>query len=175
MGSATPHRVSEAEYLALPETMTRMELIDGELVVPPAPHQVHQHIVGRLYRVLSTWADGLPEPPFVGLAPLDVRIAPGRIVQPGLFVLAGPLELQTSGPIDRVPRLCVEVLSTNRVFDRVTKRYLYAEAGVREYWLVDPTLEHVEQLSGAGLVESREFRGTFPEGLVEGLAERLGL
>jgi Uma2 family endonuclease len=78
--------VSEEEFLALPESMDRIELIDGEVFLPPSPNPRHQLVLGRLFRVFAGWADA-HAPAFVGLAPLDVRLAPGRIVQPDLFVI----------------------------------------------------------------------------------------
>lgn len=175
VSSFAPPRVSEEDYLAQAETMERMELLDGELWVPPAPPRIHQHVIGQLYRMLSGWADARSEPLFVGLAPLDVRIGPSRIVQPDVFVVVGPVDMRTPGPLDQIPSLCVEVMSTHRVYDRVTKRYLYAEAGVIEYWLVDPTTQAVEILHGPRLSGRRTFESSFPEGLALGLAERLGL
>lgn len=175
VGSFARLCVSEEDYLAQAETMERMEWVDGEICVPPAPTRVHQHVIGLVYRQLSAWAEARSEPLFVGLAPLDVRIGPSRIVQPDVFVVAGSVDMRTTGPLDQVPCLCVEVMSTNRVYDRVTKRYLYAEAGVVEYWLIDPTTQEVEILHGPGLSGCRAFDGEFPAGLVEGLAERLGV
>ncbi|MEM9461318.1 MAG: hypothetical protein AAGF11_44550 [Myxococcota bacterium] len=50
MSSFAPLRVSEEEYLAQAETMERMELVDGELWIPPASPRIHQHVIGQLYR-----------------------------------------------------------------------------------------------------------------------------
>jgi len=138
--------VSEAEFLALPESHDRLELIDGEIILGPSPTPVHQLIVARLCRLVGTWVDANP-PAFLGLSPLDVRLAPGRIVQPDLFVLLGGLT-SFEGPIDAVPELVIEVLSRDRGYDRVTKRVLYAQAGVQEYWIVDPLQRRVEVCQG---------------------------
>lgn len=173
MGSFAPRRISEEDYLALNETQERMELVDGEIYVPPAPTRIHQHVIGMIYRALSQWAEAQAQAWFVGLAPLDVRIGPSRIVQPDVFLVKGEVDMEAAGPFLRVPALCVEVMSTNRVYDRVAKRYLYADAGVLEYWLVDPVTREVEILHGPGLTGRRDFEGEFPGGLLEGLAERL--
>ena len=92
------------------------------------------------------------------MAPLDVRLARGRIVQPDAFVILAGLALDASGPIERVPDLCIEVLSHQRSYDRLTKRLLYAEAGVRELWTVDP-LAVVERWTGAGLSRGEAVAG----------------
>jgi Uma2 family endonuclease len=55
-------------------------------------------------------------------------------------------------PVTQVPDLCVEVLSGNRAHDRVTKRYVYGEAGVPEYWIVDPA-GVIERRTGPALTE----------------------
>jgi len=144
---STPLRalVSEAEFLALSESNQRMELVDGEVIVPPSPSYWHQELLARLFIALRAWAEETEAQVTVVQAPLDVRLGPGRIVQPDIMVFGCALAEDVATPLDQVPELCIEVLSGNRLHDRVTKRYLYAEAGVREYWVVDP----------AGLVERR--------------------
>lgn len=157
--------MTEAEFLALPESHDRIELIDGEVILGPSPTPVHQMIVAKLCRVVGSWADEHP-PAFLGLSPLDVRIAPGRIVQPDLFVLlAGPPAPE--GPVDAVPELVVEVLSRDRGYDRVTKRVLYAHAGVAEYWIVDPLQRCIEVCQGLDQVEV--FTDVAPSSVASGL------
>ena len=75
------------------------------------------------------------------------RSDPGR--ECGLQEVSFDLE----GPLDLVPELCVEVLSTNRAYDRLTKRLVYATSGVRELWLVEPS-GSIERWSGQGLNEA---------------------
>jgi Uma2 family endonuclease len=146
-----PQAVSEADYLALPESMARSELIHGEVCVSPAPTLLHQVVQGRLFARLLDWADRSAVPARVALAPVDIRFGPERILQPDLAVFVSNLPDLEARPIAQVPDLCIEVLSpSNQVFDRVMKRYLYGEAGVREYWLVDPN-GHIERCYGQGL------------------------
>lgn len=75
MSLARPALVTEEEFLALPETMDRVELLDGEVIVAPFPNAWHQEILGRLVLALRTWAASHGGPAFVGMAPLDVRFA----------------------------------------------------------------------------------------------------
>ena len=112
-----PTLVSEAEFLALPASMERVELVDGEVIVGPSPSPWHQELLARVVYALRTWANERTGPVFVGMAPLDVRFAPGRILQPDAFVVLDAVPLDCEGPIERVPDVCVEVLSTNRAFD----------------------------------------------------------
>jgi len=149
MSTLAKSHVSEAEFLSLPESVEHMELIDGEVIVAPSPLYWHQEVLSRLVFHLRFWAKGRPEVT-IGQSPLDVRFAPGRILQPDAMVFLATIDRKTAGPIARVPEICVEVLSDDRVYDRVTKRYIYADAGVAEYWIVDPA-GHVEVLSGAAL------------------------
>jgi len=147
MHALRPNLVSEREFFELPESMTRVELIDGEVVVSPAPTFRHQRILTRVVYALESWGRGRDAPVTVGQSPIDVRFGPDRILQPDAFVILGPVPLDVAGPLDRIPELCVEVLSQDRVYDRVTKRLIYAGAGVREYWVVEPT-GVVERWSG---------------------------
>lgn len=147
--------VSEEEFLSLPESVDRTELLDGEVIVAPSPSFRHQELVGRIAFALREWTRGQSQPVTVGQSPLDVRFAPGRILQPDAFVILGRIPIDHEGPLDVVPVLCVEVLSGNRVYDRVTKRLIYAEAGVREYWIVDPGVR-VERRHGDTLAECSE-------------------
>jgi Uma2 family endonuclease len=130
--------VSEPEFMRLPESTGKVELVDGVVVVAPSPSYWHQEVLARFVAALRGWARTQKRPVTVGQAPLDVRFGKGRILQPDAFVLFGTVARRHEGPIDAVPALCVEVLSADRVHDRVTKRLIYAAAGVREYWVVEP-------------------------------------
>jgi Uma2 family endonuclease len=168
MGSAALRPlVSEKEFLRLPESTAKIELVDGEVVVSPSPTYWHQEILARIVVALRAWAARQKRPVTVGQAPLDVRFAPGRILQPDAFVLFGRVARRHEGPIDRVPELCVEVLSSERLHDRVTKRLLYAAAGVEEYWVVEPA-GVIERWSGPGLARAQELRHRLSTPLLPG-------
>ncbi len=158
--------VTEEEFLALPESSERLELIDGEIILSPSPSLNHQVAVGRLFRILSTWADQQP-PAVVCISPLDVRLAPDRVLQPDVFVLLGGLPEDTSKVLSVAPDLVVEVMSQRRTYDRMTKRLVYAEAGVTEYWIVDPYARDIEVVRGLETI-SRE-RETLRSALLPGL------
>lgn len=138
--------VTEKEFMSLPVTKDHMELIDGEIVLSPPPTTSHQHLVGELHFLLKVWAAANP-PSWVGLSPLDVRLGPDRIVQPDLCLLLSGMP-SGKGPIHVIPDLVIEVLSQNRSYDRVTKKLLYAEAGVREYWIADEVTRSIEVIRG---------------------------
>lgn len=158
MHVARPTLVTEEEFLALPETLDKVELIDGEVFVAPSPTYGHQWIVRKILVALSVWADGRKEPFTVGQAPSDIRFAHGRILQPDVYVVHGHVPLDTQGPLDVIPFLCVEVLSKDRRHDRVTKRFVYAAAGVAEYWVVEQQ-GLVERWTGDDLDIAEEVTG----------------
>ncbi len=143
--------MSEEEYLALPETATRMELVDGLVVCEPSAGFDHQSTSMALGSELREWARKRTPRPTVLAAPFDVRFAPGRILQPDLLVYVDPLERPVVMPVSRIPDLCVEIVSTRGAWDRTTKRLLYARAGVRELWTVLPRRLLVERWTGADL------------------------
>lgn len=159
--------VTEEEFLSLPETMQKMELVDGEVRMPPSPTFWHQDVAKELTIELSVWARAQSNPVTVCSSPLDVRFAPGRILQPDVFVVFGKIPRDHKGPIDRIPDLCIEVLSSDRVYDRVTKRLLYAEAGVKEFWVVDPA-RYVERFSGERLKSSEILQQVLTSALLPG-------
>jgi Uma2 family endonuclease len=161
--------VSEKDFLGLPESTDKIELVDGEVVVSPSPTYWHQEILMRLVGALRAWAAKQKRQITVGQAPLDVRFAPGRILQPDAFVLFARVPRGHTGPIDKLPALCVEVLSDDRLHDRVTKRLLYAAAGVTEYWIVEPA-GVVERWSGGGLARAEELRDRLTSPVLPGFS-----
>lgn len=169
MADAARPLVSEREFLSLPESTEKVELLDGEVIVAPSPSFWHQEVLARLVGALRAWAAGQQSPVTVGQAPLDVRFAPGRILQPDAFVILDGVPRDHGGPLDRVPELCVEVLSTNRVYDRVTKRYVYAQAGVTELWTVE-TAGLVERWTGDGLASAVQVDDVLSTPLLPGFS-----
>jgi Uma2 family endonuclease len=100
---------------------------------------------------------------------LNIRFGPSRILQPDAAVVLERIPRDQRRPLDRVPDLCIEVVSADRVYDRVTKRLIYAEAGVRECWVVEPA-GLVERWTGPGLARSEEVRGTLATPLFLGFS-----
>lgn len=166
MSVAAQSRVSEEEFLSLPESLDRIELIDGEVIVSPSPIFWHQEVLRRLLFALGRWAEGKVDVT-VAQAPLDVRFAPNRILQPDAMVFLDHIARSQMGPIDRIPEICIEVLSSNRAYDRVTKRFVYGGAGVLEYWIVDPA-RLIERWSGPGLSRDEVITEHFTSPLLPG-------
>ena len=170
MALPNPVLVTEEEFLALPETNERVEFIDGDVIVPPSPTGGHQRKVVKLSAALETWAETADGDFVVFVGPMDVRFAPGRILQPDVFVLDGTFDPDAHQvPIQQTPLLCVEVLSGDRTYDRVTKRQIYADAGVAEYWVVHPT-GVVERFSGERLQQAQLVNDVLTSALLPGFS-----
>ena len=128
----------------------RWELIDGVAYnMSPAPNRRHQEISGELYRQLATYL--LDKPCQVYSAPFDVRLPEGdeaesdisTVLQPDISIICDLHKLDDAGCIG-APDLIVEILSpsTSRK-DHKEKFYRYERAGIKEYWLVDPSANTV--------------------------------
>ena len=129
------------DYLRLPDNGFRYEIIEGELFMSPAPTIQHQRILFNLIKLMGNFLEQHKIGGEALAAPVDVNL-PGvsTTVQPDfLFVSDGRLHIVREKNIEGPPDLIVEILSPGTaVYDRQTKFQVYAAAGVREYWLVDP-------------------------------------
>ena len=119
----------------------RWELIDGvSYLMSPAPSWKHQDVSGHLNRLIGSFL--VNKPCKVFHAPFDVRLnaAAGddTVVQPDLVVICDRAKLSGTGCVG-VPDMVIEILSpSTSSWDKVVKFNKYLEAGVREYWIVDP-------------------------------------
>ena len=151
------------DYRTAPEDR-RYELLDGDLVVAPAPNLKHQRVLLALGMLLGRFVKeaGLGE---VLLSPCDVVLSDTDVVQPDLlFISRGREHLVRNGDnVQGAPDLVVEILSPATADrDRGYKRALYARHGVSEYWLIDPVAETVSlhlQRNGSLVVTQTCGRG----------------
>lgn len=126
--------LTRADLDAMPDDGHRYELIDGALIVTPAPTWRHQRAVTRLSRLL---ADRCPPDLEVFVAPLDVALAVDTVLQPD--VLVARREDLSTRDLPATPVLAVEVLSpSTRHIDLMLKRARFEVAGCASYWVVDP-------------------------------------
>lgn len=118
----------------LPDDGLRYELIDGTLIVSPAPIPVHQRVIGKLFTLLQA---ACPPDLEVFLSPLDFQPNPRTSVQPDLLVVRdGDMNPKN---LNVAPLLAIEVLSpSSKRRDLMLKHSVYAECGVGSYWVVDP-------------------------------------
>jgi len=152
---------SEEEYLSLP-TNHLVEFSDGRIEVLPMPNPPHQLIVRFLYDVLSAFAraHALGQ---VLFAPFPVRLWPGKYREPDLAFLRTEHRDRILSDCWEGADIVMEVVSeSNCDHDLVTKRREYAQAGIPEYWMVDPGEEAVTVLLLEG--DGYETHGTFGRG-----------
>lgn len=129
---------------------TRYELYNGQPVALASPSDVHQRISMALSAQLYNYLAGKKCSAFA--APFDVRLFEDKedspedvdiVLQPDLMVVCDESKLDRHG-VHGAPDLVIEILSpaTSR-YDKLVKFNLYQRAGVKEYWLVDPSTRTV--------------------------------
>ena len=126
-----------ADYRNTPEDK-RYELIDGDLIMSPAPRTTHQDASLNIVLLLAAFV----RERVLGkifYAPTDVVLSDTDVVQPDiLFVSNARAHIITEDNIRGAPNLVIEILSPSTAArDRTLKRALYAKHGVQEYWQVD--------------------------------------
>lgn len=136
------------DYATLPDDGQHYEIVNGVLVMTPAPTPEHQDIVLEIASYLRTYIKlaGLGR---VFMGPLDVDLGPKNVFQPDIMVILNEhLDRVQAKKIVGAPDLVVEVASySTAAFDRIIKYEKYAQAGIAEYWLVKPTSRTVEVLT----------------------------
>lgn len=128
------------DYLQLPDDGWRYEVIKGVLYMSPPPQIPHQRVSSELHFEMTSFVKSKAAGEVLA-APVEVAFPGASPVQPDLvFVAADRIdEIITRKRIAGIPELIVEILSpSNWLFDRRDKYEQYEEAGVREYWIVDP-------------------------------------
>jgi Uma2 family endonuclease len=130
----TAGRFTQADLWAMPDDGRRYELLDGAIIMTPAPGKPHQWAAQQLFVLLRAAA---PPGLDVFMAPLDVVLATGDILEPDLMVIT---DRDPHGKVvTEVPLLAIEVLSpSSRKRDVGDKLTAYRDAGVPNYWVVDP-------------------------------------
>jgi Uma2 family endonuclease len=140
-------RFTYADYLGW-EGPERCEIINGETFMMSSPTVEHQAISGEIYLQLGNFLRGKPCKVFA--APLDVRLFPEEdhsddtVVQPDILVICDKSKL-SKGSVDGPPDLVMEILSpANTQKQMFLKFESYLNAGVREYWVLDPEEKKVQ-------------------------------
>lgn len=125
----------------------RIEIVNGEPYMQAAPSTAHQEVVLNMAVAFREMLKGAPCKVFI--APLSVRLSPAddesdkTVVEPDIFVVCDESKMTESG-CKGAPDMIVEVTSPSTArTDRVIKFRKYQQAGVREYWLLDPDSQTV--------------------------------
>jgi Uma2 family endonuclease len=134
MALVTVPRYTVDDLDRFPEDGNRYELLDGVLLVTPAPRAVHQIVVSRIQHRLTGAVGSAAH--VVG--PGAISVPPRTQLQPDILVYPSRFSPTTDWARVNEHWLAVEVLSrSSRVYDREFKRDAYFALGVREVWLVD--------------------------------------
>lgn len=141
-----PYTVAERD--AVPDDGLRHELLDGVLIMSPAPTPRHQRAVRNLTVAMD---QALPPQLEVFGSPIDVRLGHATVLQPDVVVVSRD-DVGELGIVG-VPVLAVEVLSpSTQLFDLHRKKELLEQAGCPSYWVLDP---HLNELTAWQLSEGR--------------------
>lgn len=143
--SASPYHTKKQgeftleDYYAIPDER-RVELIDGVIYDMTAPTNPHQMIQGELFFQLTSYINGKKGTCIPFMAPADVQLDEDdkTMVQPDVFIVCDRSKITKTHTIG-APDFIAEILSPSTWRkDLYTKLAKYADAGVREYWLIDP-------------------------------------
>lgn len=143
LSQTTSH--TESDYYNLPEDV-RAELINGNLIYnQAAPSRIHQGILMELSGTIRNYIHSKNGSCRVYPAPFAVKLNPNSqtIVEPDISVICDQNKLTDRG-CTGAPDWIIEIVSPNNAsHDYIMKLNLYADAGVREYWIVDPARESI--------------------------------
>ncbi len=179
MATATESAVKQTykDYCATPDD-ERYELLDGKLMMVPAPNRKHQGLVLELAEKLNAFAKAHSLGK-VYVAPFDVFLSDTNVVQPDVLFISRAREHRlTDDDVRGAPDLVIEILSPSTAKkDRGPKRDLYERHGVLEYWMVDPIAEtiavHRQENGRLELAETFGRRDTLRTAVLNGLQLKL--
>jgi len=132
-------RLTDDEFMDLAPEKPKAELIDGIMIMSSPATIRHERLQGFLFTVLNLFAGTRRLGVVIGPNG-PVRLASGQIYAPDIFFVSeARLGIVTDKEVNGAPDFVIEILSASTVgYDRGRKRETYAEAGVRELWLIDP-------------------------------------
>lgn len=133
----SPPRTILEVFESLPEG-TLAEVINNQLVMPPAPDFWHQDIVTEISSQLRIFLKQNPSGRVV-VSPVDVYLNPENVYQPDIvFLTNDQMSMVQKGRVRGAPAMVIEVLSpgTER-YDKREKKQVYEQSGVEEYWIVN--------------------------------------
>ncbi|GIX42101.1 MAG: hypothetical protein KatS3mg129_1834 [Leptospiraceae bacterium] len=126
----------------------RYELIEGKLLMSPAPNTKHQRIIRKLLRLIENCLINKKIKGEVFLSPIDVVFREDIVLQPDIvYITEERKDIIKERGIFGIPDLVIEVISPgSEKRDIVDKKRIYEESKVKEYWIVFPNEEFIEVL-----------------------------
>lgn len=125
---------TRADLESVPDDGHRYEIIDGVLIVSPAPNRWHQRVVRELILLLGP---NVPADLELLSAPFDVAVSDETVIQPDLIVASQADFTDRELPV--APLLAIEILSpSTRRHDLMVKHSVLEEFGCSSYWVIDP-------------------------------------
>ena len=172
--SSPPPKMTYEEFLAWHDD-SHAEWVDGEVILMSPPSEPHQNLVGFLGALLRHFAEAR-ELGLVLIAPFQMKLSfrPSGREPDVLFIARERIDLLTNNYLDGGADLAIEIIgSDSRSRDRQDKYQEYEQAGVREYWILDPIRKQAEfyRLSQEGTYklvtvgDDGVFRSTVLDGL----------
>ncbi len=155
LSPAQPPRMSYEEFLAWADEDTLAEWVDGEVVMTSPASLRHQDIMGFLAAIVGIYVEEHNLGTLL-TAPFQMKLASSGRESDLLFVAAEHLHRLRDTYLDGPADLAVEIISPESVGrDRGDKFYEYEQAGIPEYWLLDPQARRAEfyQLDAAGVYQ----------------------
>ena len=138
---------TEEDYFSLPDN-TRVELVEGRLEWLPMPTTSHQRILAFIYGLLLAFVNRHYPGAEVLFASLPIRLGPKTLREPDIVLMLPEHRNRIQEQYWEQPDLVMEIVSAkNRAADIRDKRREYAQAGIPEYWIVDPQAKTVTVLT----------------------------
>ncbi len=145
MPVAEKKKYTEADYQLLEESAP-YQLIDGDLIMSPAPTSYHQLLSIRLSSMIQVYLEKVGSKGICLYAPIDVKFDNENIFQPDLIYISAERKDELfHDQILGAPDLVVEILSPSTAhYDLQQKKNLYERYGVKEYLIIDPLAKDSE-------------------------------
>lgn len=158
------------DIFALPDG-ERAELIDGKIYYMATPGRTHQRVLSSIFVKIANYIDSNKGNCEVDVSPFAVFLNNDDLnyVEPDILVVCDSSKLDDKG-CHGAPDWIVEVVSpSSRYMDYFIKLFKYRTAGVKEYWIVDPSKQRVTvYLFEKESVEEYSFGTDIPVGIYEG-------
>lgn len=138
-----PPRTGLEAFELLPEG-TLCQLINNAIIMSPAPNTPHAIVQNAIFNKLYNYAEK-KKTGTAFCAPVDVYLNTKNVYQPDIFFISkGRIDVIRNRGIFGAPDLIIEILSEDRKYDLVSKKKVYEQCGVNEYWVVDPITKWCE-------------------------------